>query len=393
MRIMSVAAIASMVLMAAYAPARAERVCIGLTAQVTQLFDTGVLGGDIKVGDTISGAYVYESTMLDTNPESLIGVYVHGSLAGGTKAPFGVTLNAGGIVFRTDPNHVSFPFQILDGFGGGGDGYQFISHINIFEKSVPIDFETENFIFWQLDDGTGTALASSDLTTEPPVLTAWDFNLLGIISRNDRQNMSFSIDAHVTTVSRLIDNCAPPAQPGVFHLRGTGATANPLTLSLDDNGPTSTTAKYKDSGLVNLAGGNPWKEVGTWVGEPGAAVSMTALRELRLLLGLRNSDDQGTNFDLRAEVLKNGNVVASSADLYCLRGVTRNPNNAKVALLAFDRAPLSFTASDVVSLRVLTRMGTDGAGQSCGGHDSATGLRVYFDSTNQDARLRGASTP
>ena len=112
-----------------------------------------------------------------------------------------------------------------------------------------------------------------------------------------------------------------------------------------------------------------------------------------MLLGLRNSDDQGTNFDLRAEVLKNGNVIASSADLYCLRGVTRNPNNAKVTLLAFDRSPLSFTASDVVSVRVLTRIGTDGPGQSCGGHGSATGLRVYFDSTNQDAGLRGASTP
>ena len=123
---------------------------------------------------------------------------------------------------------------------------------------------------------------------------------------------------------------------------------------------------------MSLAGGNPWKVVGTWVGESGEAASMAALRELRVLLGLRNSDDQGTNFDLRAEVLKNGTVVVSSADLYCLKGVTRNPSLAKLALLAFDRAPLTFSETDVVSVRVLTRIGTDGAGRSCGGHGSAT---------------------
>ena len=110
------------------------------------------------------------------------------------------------------------------------------------------------------------------------------------------------------------------------------------------------------------------------------------------MLGLRNSDDQGTRFDLRAEVLRNGTVVGSS-EINCINGLTRNPNLARVALLPFDRSPVGFTASDTLSLRILTRIGTNGAGQSCGGHGSATGLRLYFDSINQDARLRGASAP
>jgi hypothetical protein len=55
-----------------------------------------------------------------------------------------------------------------------------------------------------------------------------------------------------------------------------------------------------DSAAVKRAGGNPWKEVGTWTAEPFAAETLTALRDYRVLLGLRNGDDQGANFDLRA---------------------------------------------------------------------------------------------
>jgi hypothetical protein len=33
---------------------------------------------------------------------------------------------------------------------------------------------------------------------------------------------------------------------------------------LDTSSPTATSAKFKDSSAVNFAGGNPWKEIGTW---------------------------------------------------------------------------------------------------------------------------------
>ena len=57
MRAIGIAAVtASLVLMTAHAPARAEQVCIGLTAEVTFVRDdAGILGGDVQVGDTISG--------------------------------------------------------------------------------------------------------------------------------------------------------------------------------------------------------------------------------------------------------------------------------------------------------------------------------------------------
>ena len=387
MRVIGIAAVtALLVLMATYAPAGAERVCIGLTARVSNVDDRlGILGKDVKVGDMITGTYVYESTT-PQDPNAAVGSYHI------TTAPSGIFLNVGALVFRTDLHNVEFRVGIYDGLTPG-DTYSLISYFNIFERSVPIDSDTDNIIFLQLDDVTGTALTSSDLTTEPPILTAWESKELGIFSRNFRFNREFFIGAHVTSVSRLLNNCPPPVQL-VFHLRGTGATGNPLTLSLDDNGPTSTTAKYKDSAAVKFAGGNLWKEVGTWVGETGAAEPLTAPHNLTVWLGLRNSDDQGTNFDLRAEVRKNGSLVGWG-ETYCITGITRNPSSAKTVLLAFDPSPMSFTSTtDVLSLRILTRIGTDGAGHSCGGHGSAVGLRLYFDSINRDVALRATvSTP
>jgi hypothetical protein len=154
-RYLGIAAVtASLVVVTAHAPARAEPVCVALTAQVTSVFDsTGVLGGDITVGDTISGVYSYESTTPDTHPESTFGDYVQ------TKAPFGITLNAGGIVFRTDPKRVNYFIAIANDFptlGGFEDLYSINSfRNNIFEKEIAFDERTgeiRNDIVWGLAD-------------------------------------------------------------------------------------------------------------------------------------------------------------------------------------------------------------------------------------------------
>ncbi len=63
---------------------------------------------------------------------------------------------------------------------------------------------------------------------------------------------------------------------------------------------------------MNFAAGNPWQAVGTWSGAAGLfSGTLSGLTDLHAWLGLKNSDDQGTNFDLRAEVYKNGVLVAS----------------------------------------------------------------------------------
>ena len=163
------------------------------------------------------------------------------------------------------------------------------------------------------------------------------------------------------TVYRLITTVTVSAD---FFLHGSGPTANPSTLFLDGNTPTGTTAKYKDSAAIKFSGGNSWKEIGTWTAPAALSSGMvSALNNLRTWIGLKNSDDQGTWFDLRAEVYKNSTLVASG-ETFCIQGVTRNADQAKEVSVSFNPpSPMTFNGTtDVLSLKLLTRIGTNGSG-------------------------------
>jgi hypothetical protein len=173
------------------------------------------------------------------------------------------------------------------------------------------------------------------------------------------------LSAVLLTVS--IGSSSNAQSPTTFYLHGTGPEANPPTLFLNTTAPTLSTAKYKDSTSVNFSSGNLWKEVGIWPADPvPSAGTLTALSPLYVWLGLKNSDDQGTNFDVRAEISKNGVVIASGQTL-CITGITRNPANAKEATISFGSFdPVTFDgASDELSLKVLTRIGTNPDGTKC----------------------------
>lgn len=154
------------------------------------------------------------------------------------------------------------------------------------------------------------------------------------------------------------------SQTGTFYLRGTGPVDNPPTLFLNATAPTATAEKFKDSAGITRNGGNLWKEVGTWSAAPAlTAATLTSLSDLHVWLGLKNSDDQGTYFDLRVEAYKNSTLVTSGQSL-CITGVTRNPSAAKEVVLGFDPfSAASFNGtSDVLKLKILTRVGTTAAG-------------------------------
>jgi hypothetical protein len=112
-------------------------------------------------------------------------------------------------------------------------------------------------------------------------------------------------------------------------------------------------------------------------------------------VGLKNSDDQGTQFDVKVEMLKNGTPVASGLTR-CVTGITRNPALAKEVVVNWDGSPsVSTTAGDVLSLRVSTRIGTNGDDTKCpgpgGSHNNAIGLRLYYDATSRPSRFDLAS--
>ena len=184
--------------------------------------------------------------------------------------------------------------------------------------------------------------------------------------------------------------------PQVYYLHGSGS--NPPALTLDNTAPNAPNAKFRDSASLRFTGGNPWKEIGTWAAAPaGSAQTLTALSDLNSFLGLKNSDDQGTQFDLRAEVFRNGVFVGSSTTL-CITGVTRNPDLAKVVISAFARfAAVPVAVGDILSLKLSTRIGTNPNGSKCSGpggsHGSALGLRVYFDAVSRPARFSATFAP
>ncbi len=175
-------------------------------------------------------------------------------------------------------------------------------------------------------------------------------------------------------------------------LHGSGATANPTILFLDETAPVGT-AKYKDSGAVNYAGGNPWQEVGTWQGSASGTQAglLAASGDLHVWLGLKNSGDQGTQFDLSGELTVDG-VVAGSGTLLCITGVTRNAAQAmEVRVPVTVPVPVRTGAAHVLALRIITRIGTNPDGLKCigpgGSHNNAVGIRLYFDATNRSSQV------
>jgi hypothetical protein len=98
-------------------------------------------------------------------------------------------------------------------------------------------------------------------------------------------------------------------------------------------------------------------------------------------LGLKNGDDQGTQFDLQAELLQNGTTVATGLER-CLSGVTRNPASALEAVVPWNFTPLTVTSGDVLAIRFSARIGTNPDDTKCAGHGSATGVRLYYDAAS-----------
>ena len=122
----------------------------------------------------------------------------------------------------------------------------------------------------------------------------------------------------------------------------------------------------------------------------GGSNTISALGDVHAWIGLRNSDDQGTQFDLRVELLKNGTSVESGIKR-CITGLTRNALSAKEALVAWDFSPVPVTSGDVLSVRFSARIGTNPDNTKCSGpggsHNNAVGLRLYYDAASRNSRF------
>src|SRR5262249_39744732 len=127
-------------------------------------------------------------------------------------------------------------------------------------------------------------------------------------------------------------------------------------LVLIDPLPPGATTKFIDSPALSRSGSNPYVEIGEWETYFGGGVCrVESVSPLHAWLGLRNSDDQGANFDLKVEV-RVGNVLVAVAEQTCIKGLTRNPALAREIVKAFP--PALQAREGEVTLTLYARIGT-----------------------------------
>lgn len=107
---------------------------------------------------------------------------------------------------------------------------------------------------------------------------------------------------------------------------------------------------------------------------------LTVLSPPMVWLGLKNSDDVGTKFDLLAEVLKNGAVVASG-QVNDVPGGSSGFNNAVLRTINIAlSAPVDACVGDTLSFRLSVRIA------ATSGHRSGT-ARLWFNDTAANTRF------
>jgi hypothetical protein len=118
---------------------------------------------------------------------------------------------------------------------------------------------------------------------------------------------------------------------------------------------------------------------------------LTALSPADVWIGLKNSDDVGTNFDLLAEVFRNGALVGSG-QINNVSGGSSGFNNAKdraIALALTSPGTDPLCSGDTLSIRLSVRV------TAVGGHSSGTARLWYNDSaanSHFDATIGGVNS-
>jgi len=168
-------------------PVRAELITIAISGQVTGVDDpSGHFGGQITVGNPITGTYTYDTAILDSNPDPMAGYYSY------STAPAGIHLAIGNFEFKTDSTHVAFTIGVTNNNLLGGDVYWLDSSHNL-----PLPNGTlVQYISWQLNDPAGTALSNDALPLTAPDLSKWSSNTLNIFRDRD-----YGITATITSAT------------------------------------------------------------------------------------------------------------------------------------------------------------------------------------------------
>jgi hypothetical protein len=123
-------------------------------------------------------------------------------------------------------------------------------------------------------------------------------------------------------------------------------------------------------------------------GSPGAAYVYEPSSSLAAVwVGLKNSGDVGTNFDLRAEVLRNGSVIGSGQIDNVSGGTGSDFGHAILRSIDLALPNPAALSGDTLSIRILVRIGATG-------HRSGTARLWYGDAqanSHFDATVNGVT--
>jgi hypothetical protein len=167
-------------------PAR-EPIRIVFVARVHNVYDPGEsLHDAIQVGDLMRGTVTYDPTARESNPRRGVGRYEF------HQTPFGILIEAGQLVFQTDPARVDVSIELSNDEGTPPrDGFNLTSRNNL-----PLNNGAAvSRISWQLVDDTARALESTHLPGAAPDLEKWrsEFGL----TLEGQATVEFIIRAHV----------------------------------------------------------------------------------------------------------------------------------------------------------------------------------------------------
>ena len=171
-------------------PAAAQDVTFSFTGTVTEAVNSPF--GDITPGTTFTGWYTFNTAAVDENGMEQVGDYWH------RTSPYGVIVQIGSHVFRTNPSDVNFLIEVIDNYQSL-DNYLFRSYNN-----EPVDGISIDAIEWQLDDPTQSQLSSSSLPGAPFDVAPWQ-QITGFVVWGD--NMQLMIRGQVTQLQQA---SAPP---------------------------------------------------------------------------------------------------------------------------------------------------------------------------------------
>jgi hypothetical protein len=198
LKVLSISIVCTFALLLSSTPASAQQVTFKFKGTITHSISSPF--PDIVEGTEFVGTYTFDLATPASDMCSVGACYVHNT------APYGVIVQIGSHIFRSNPDDVDFWVSLADN-AYDLDNYLFQSY-----KNAPTEGATIDHISWQLDDPTQTALSSIALTSVPPDLSLWQqwfpFTIMG-------NNGAFRLRGPITEI-QLVDGpmtVSPPTGP------------------------------------------------------------------------------------------------------------------------------------------------------------------------------------